>query len=48
MSELDSLIQNKKYLSTEIDMDTAIKELETFNEEAKKLEENSKLYNHYE
>lgn len=29
-------------------METAIKELEALNEEAKKLEENSKTYNHYE
>lgn len=48
VSELDSLVQNKKYLSEEIDMETAIKELEELNNEAKKLEENSKLYNHYE
>lgn len=29
-------------------METAIKELEAYNTEAKRLEENSKLYNHYE
>ncbi|KAL4487471.1 hypothetical protein ABPG72_006991 [Tetrahymena utriculariae] len=48
VGELDSQIQNKKYLSEELDINVAIKELEGLYNDAKKLEDNSKLYNHYE
>jgi len=46
--ELDSKVNDKKYISEELELSVAIKELTELNEICKALDERSKNYNHYE